>query len=390
MPEPFLPKAERSIVKGCLEERLRIRKRLRILVLKVGSQILTDKSGALSPRAFGRIARQVALLRAEGVRVVLVSSGAIAAGREKIGLGKKPLSLALKQAAASAGQSSLMIQWERALGRHGIHTAQILLPPSDIVDRERFTNLERTTETLLSLGIVPVVNENDAVATFEIRFGDNDRLSAYVAGLVRAECLLLLSDVSHLYTADPRVVRDAKKIVCIHGISPDIERMAGVSRSGLGTGGMASKVSTALWANRWGLPVGVLKGDLPSGIFRFFEGKTGTLFETRAALPSNRKIWIGHFSRPRGGFRLDMGAAKALSEGKRSLLGAGVIGVEGHFSSRDPVYLVDPHGREVARGIARTGSSEWRDGMQGVLVHRNDLVVTAQNTRDERGSDDVL
>jgi glutamate 5-kinase len=153
---------------------------------------------------------------------------------------------------------------------------------------------------------------------------------------------------------------------------------------------MASKVSTALWANRWGLPVGVLKGDLPSGIFRFFEGKTGTLFETRAALPSNRKIWIGHFSRPRGGFRLDMGAAKALSEGKRSLLGAGVIGVEGHFSSRDPVYLVDPHGREVARGIARTGSSEWRDGMQGVLVHRNDLVVTAQNTRDERGSDDVL
>ncbi|MCL5284345.1 MAG: glutamate 5-kinase [Nitrospirae bacterium] len=359
----------------CREERARIRKRLRILVLKVGSQILTDPSGALSSGSFGRIARQVALLRKEGVRVVLVSSGAIAAGRGKIGLGKKPLSLALKQAAASAGQIPLMIQWERALGRHGIHSAQILLTPADIIDRERFTNLERTIETLLSLGIVPVVNENDAVATFEIRFGDNDRLSAYVAGLVRAECLLLLSDVSHLYTADPRVVPTAKKISCIHGITPEIERMAGVSRSGLGTGGMASKVSTALWANGWGLPVGVLKGDLASGIFRFFEGKTGTLFETRTALPSNRKIWIGHFSRPRGGFRLDAGAAKALSGGKTSLLGAGVAGVDGQFAARDPVYLLDSQGREIAKGIARTGSADWRAGMPGILVHRNDLVL---------------
>ncbi len=390
MPEPPIPKAERSVDKECMENRLRIRKRLRILVLKVGSQILTDESGALYPRAFGQIARQVALLRSEGVRIVLVSSGAIAAGREKIGLGKKPLSLALKQAAASAGQTPLMIHWERALGRYGIHTAQILLTPADIIDRERFTNLERTAETLLSLGIVPVVNENDAVATFEIRFGDNDRLSAYVAGLVRAECLLLLSDVSHLYTADPRVQSDARKIFCVHGITPEIERMAGVSRSGLGTGGMASKVSTALWANGWGLPVGVLKGDIPSGIFRFFEGMTGTLFDTCVGLPSNRKIWIGHFSRPKGGFRLDAGAAKALSEGKKSLLGAGVMGVDGQFSPKDPVFLVDPEGREIGRGISRVGSADWSKGMPGILVHRNDLVLSAQVNRETRENDNDL
>lgn len=384
MPELSRPGTSLSLDKVCREERTRIRKRLRILVLKVGSQILTDSTGALSSRSFGRIARQVAQLRKEGVRVVLVSSGAIAAGREKIGLGKKSLSLALKQAAASAGQAPLMTQWERAFFRHGIHTAQILLTPADIIDRERFTNLERTTETLLSLGIVPVVNENDAVATFEIRFGDNDRLSAYVAGLVRAECLLLLSDVSHLFTADPRLLPTAKKISCIHGITPEIERMAGISRSGLGTGGMASKVSTALWANNWGLPVGLLKGDLPSGIFRFFEGKTGTLFETRATLPSNRKIWIGHFSRPRGGFRLDEGASKALSGGNTSLLGAGVVGIEGQFSVRDPVYLLDLEGREIARGIARAGSADWKAGMPGILVHRNDLVLSGDGSRTDK------
>ena len=368
----------------CREERLRIRKSLRVLVLKVGSQILTDSAGALSPRSFGGIARQVARLRADGIRVVLVSSGAIAAGRETIGLGRKPLSLAIKQAAASAGQSLLMRQWERALNRYQLHPAQILLTPADIEDRERFTNLERTVETLLSLGIVPVVNENDAVATFEIRFGDNDRLSAYVAGLVRAECLLLLSDVSHLYSADPRTEPKARKIPCVHAIDHRIERMAGVSRSGLGTGGMASKVKTALWANGWGLPVGVLKGDLPSGIERFFEGKTGTLFGTRTLLPSNRKIWIGHFSRPKGGFRLDSGAAEALASGKTSLLAAGVVGVEGQFGAKDPVSLLDPEGREIARGIVRIASAEWKSGIAGILVHRNDLVLSGFGERREK------
>jgi len=364
------------------ERRASIRKKLRVLVLKVGSNILTGPDGRLSSRPFGRIARQVALLRADGVRVVLVSSGAIAAGREKIGLGKKPLTLALKQAAASAGQIPLMSHWERSMGRHGIRTAQILLTPADIADRERFVNLERTVETLLSLGILPIVNENDAVATFEIRFGDNDRLSAYVAGLVRAECLLLLSDVSHLYTADPRIDGKAEKIPYVNGIDHRIERMAGLSRSGLGTGGMASKVGTALWANGWGLPVGVLKGDLPGGIFRFFDDKTGTLFDTSAPLISNRKIWIGHFTRPRGAFYLDSGAAAALSTGKTSLLGLGVVGTSGSFSAKDPVQLLDPDGREVGRGISRIGSEDWTRGSDtfaGVLVHRNDLVLTDRN-----------
>lgn len=356
-----------------------IRRKLRVLVLKVGSNILTDEEGGLSVLPFRRIARQVALLREEGIRIVLVSSGAIAAGRDQIGLGRKPLTLALKQAAASAGQISLMGHWEKAFGRHGIRTAQILLTPEDIMDRERFVNLERTVETLLSLSILPVVNENDAVATFEIRFGDNDRLSAYVAGLVRADCLLLLSDVSHLYTADPRVDRSAGKIVYVDGIDSRIERMAGLSRSGLGTGGMASKVGTALWANGWGLPVGVLKGDLPNGIFRFFEGKTGTLFDTDIPLISNRKIWIGHFSRTKGAFHLDPGAAIAIETGRTSLLCPGVSGVSGLFFPKDPVRLLDPEGREIGRGIARVGSEDWQRGPESssrILIHRNDLVLS--------------
>ena len=366
------------------ERRALIRRNLKVLVLKVGSNILTGESGGLLSRSFSRIARQIATLREEGVRVILVSSGAIAAGREAIGLGRKPLTLALKQAAASAGQISLMRHWDHALGRHGIRTAQILLTPDDISDRERFVNLERTFETLLSLDILPIVNENDAVATFEIRFGDNDRLSAYVAGLVRAECLLLLSDVSHLFTADPRIDPGAKKILYVPAVDAAIERMAGLSRSGLGTGGMASKVGTAMWANGWGLPVGVLKGDLPGGIFRFFAARTGTLFDTGRPALSNRKIWIGHFSAPRGAFFLDPGAVAALSTGMTSLLSPGVVGVSGLFSKKDPVRLLDSGGTEVGRGISRISSDQWPVGRLAsgvILIHKNDLVLSGSHLK---------
>jgi glutamate 5-kinase len=360
----------------CRERRGEIRRRLKVLVVKVGSNILTAADGGLSSRAFSRIARQIRELRENGVRVVLVSSGAIAAGRERIGLGRKPLSLAQKQAAASAGQTALMGQWEKAFRRHDMTVAQILLTPADIVDRERFTNLERTVETLLSLGILPIVNENDAVATFEIRFGDNDRLSAYVAGLVRAQCLLLLSDVAYLYTSDPRVDPSARPLPCVSRIDSRIERMAGLSRSGLGTGGMSSKVGTALWANGWGLPVGVLKGDLTRGIVRFFEGRTGTLFDTPRPLPSNRKIWIGHFSRPRGDLYLDAGAVIAIRTGRTSLLGAGVTHASGEFAAGETVSLRDSSGEEIARGIVRKGVREIAPKGEGLLVHLNDLVLS--------------
>ena len=364
------------MAESCKDRRAEIKKRLRVLVVKVGSNILTGADGGLSSRPFSRIARQIRRLREEGVRVVLVSSGAIAAGRERIGFGRRPLSLAQKQAAASAGQTALMGQWEKAFRRHGLGVAQILLTPSDIADRERFTNLERTVETLLSLGLVPVVNENDAVATFEIRFGDNDRLSAYVAGLVRAQCLLLLSDVDYLYTADPRMDPEARPLPCVHHVDDRTLRMAGLSRSGLGTGGMSSKVGTAQWANGWGLPVGVLKGDLPSGIFRFFEGKTGTLFDTDRSLPSNRKIWIGQFSVPQGELLLDAGAAFALRSGRTSLLGRGVASLSGDFVRGETVLLKDPQGTEIARGIVRKSSRAIVPGEEGLLVHRNDLVLS--------------
>ncbi len=358
----------------------------RTLVLKVGSTVLASVRAGVNTRILGVIARQVAWLRARGIRVVIVSSGAIAAGRMKLDFGKKPLTLAMKQAAASVGQSRLMWGYERAFSPHRLMVSQVLLTPRDVVRRSRFTNLERTLETLLSLGVVPVVNENDSVATEEIRFGDNDRLSALVSGTVKADFLLILSDVDGLYTSDPSRNPDATPIPHVEKVTPYIESLAGISRSGFGTGGMASKVLTARWANLWGLPVGIVNGREGAPVERFFEGG-GTLFSAKKKRWSAKKVWVGFFSEPSGTLVLDEGAEKALSHGKSSLLAGGISCHEGVFEVGEVVRLLSATGHEIGRGVCRIPSSEValrarqkRTGERStdswpLAVHRNTMIL---------------
>ncbi len=369
-----------------LDRRKTLFQGIRTLVLKIGSTVLSSPETGLDLRLQGAIARQVFALREKGIRVIIVSSGAIAAGRMKLGVGKRPLSLAMKQAAASIGQSRLMWGYEKAFARHGMMVSQVLLTPNDVVDRKRFINLERTLETLLSLDVVPVVNENDSVATEEIRFGDNDRLSALVSGTVRADFLMILSDVDGLFTADPGVDPGASRISHVESVTPEIRKLAGISRSGLGTGGMASKVLTAELANQWGLPVGIVFGRRAGMLDRFFGKGEGTLFDSAVTPWPSKRVWIGFFADPRGAIVLDPGASSVLEKRKSSLLAGGVLDIEGTFLSGDVVRLLDAGGREKARGRVRLSASElsvWRDRRKRnetpeswpIVVHRNEMAL---------------
>ncbi len=360
--------------------------KMKTLVLKVGSAVLTSSDGGLSGRALSIISKEVAKQRSRGVSVVIVSSGAVAAGRNTLSLGRKPLSLAMKQAAASVGQNRLMWSWEKALSRHKITAAQVLLSPYDVIERDRFTHLDRTFETLLSLGIVPVVNENDSVATEEIRFGDNDQLSAKVAAIVRAGFLLILSDVSALFTADPRIDPLARRVAYVPAVTSDIRKMAGISRSGLGTGGMSSKVLAASDGASWGLPVGVVGGMKPGVIERFFLGKEGTLFDAASVSRSSKKVWIGYFSRPAGSLHLDQGAVNAVRSGKTSLLLPGILHVEGFFSKGDVVRLIDRDGQVIGKGVTKLSSMDMignRHSSGVVVVHANDMALL-DNSNDQK------
>lgn len=359
---------------------------IRTLVLKVGSTVLTSPEAGVDTRLQGSIAKQVAMLRTKGIRVVIVSSGAIAAGRMKLGVGKRPLSLAMKQAAASIGQSRLMWGYEKAFARHRIMVSQVLLTPNDVVDRQRFINLERTLETLLSMDVVPIVNENDSVATEEIRFGDNDRLSALVSGTVRADFLLILSDVNGLFTSDPSMDPDATPVFHVESVTPEIKKLSGISRSGLGTGGMASKVLTAALANQWGLPVGIVLGRRSGFLDCFFEKGEGTLFDSAVPPWPSKKVWIGFFSEPKGVIGVDAGASTVLKKKKSSLLAGGVLEVDGLFHSGDVVRILDPEGRERARGRVRISSVDLETWLERrtrreipenwpIVVHRNEMTL---------------
>ncbi|MHB1606371.1 MAG: glutamate 5-kinase [Leptospirales bacterium] len=369
-----------------LDRRKSLLEGIRTVVLKVGSTVLASSEAGVDTRLQGAIAKQVSILRNKGIRVVIVSSGAIAAGRMKLGVGKRPLSLAMKQAAASIGQSRLMWGYEKAFSRYGIMVSQVLLTPNDVVDRQRFINLDRTLETLLSMDVVPIVNENDSVATEEIRFGDNDRLSALVSGTVRADFLLILSDVNGLFTSDPRLNPAASRIPHLESVTPDIRKLAGISRSGLGTGGMASKVLTAALANRWGLPVGIVLGRRSGILERFFEKGEGTLFDSNVSPWPSKKVWIGFFAEPRGVIRVDAGASTVLENRKSSLLAGGVLKVDGLFQEGDVVRIVDPEGRERARGRVRISSEvlgSWLDRRNRkatpeawpIVVHKNEMTL---------------
>jgi glutamate 5-kinase len=346
------------------------------IVVKVGSSSLTTAEGGLDGQ---RLDALVDALAARGGELVLVSSGAIAAGLAPLGLARRPRDLGTQQAAASVGQSLLVQRYASAFARHDRIVGQVLLTADDVVRRSHYRNAQTTLERLIALGVVPVVNENDAVATEEIRFGDNDRLAALVAHLVRADALVLLSDVEGLYDGDPRKP-GARLVSEVTGPADLAGLQVGSTGSALGSGGMVSKVDAAGMATAAGVPVILAAATSVEAALR---GEGGTLFAPTGSRSSGRLLWLAHASTPRGRLVLDPGAVAAVCERRLSLLPAGVTAVEGDFAAGDPVELVGTDGAAVARGLvaydadelpAMLGRSTRELGLREV-VHRDDIVL---------------
>ena len=362
----------------------------RRVVVKIGSALLVERSTGRVNRAWlETLAEDVAHLRRRGQEVVLVSSGAIALGRSQLGLPAGKLELEQSQAAAAVGQIRLAHAWKEVLEPHGVAVAQVLLTFGDTEQRRRYLNARNTLTTLIRLGAIPVINENDTVATAEIRYGDNDRLAARVAQMVSADCLVLLSDVDGLYTADPTRSADAEFIPEVPRITPAIEAMAGGSASDVGSGGMTTKVLAARIAVAAGCHMCVAAGREPHPLRRIESGARCTWFLADGSPVTARKQWIAGTLKPAGEIVVDAGAAQALRQGK-SLLPAGVVRVSGRFDRGDAVAVRDPDGREIARGLSaysstdaerlcgrRSSELEELLGYRGrdEMIHRDDLVL---------------
>ena len=362
----------------------------RRLVIKIGSSLLVDQqTGALRRQWLDALADDVADCRQRNQDVLLVSSGAIALGRRSLALGNRSLRLEDSQAAAAAGQIRLAHAYQESLARHDIVVAQILLTGDDTEQRRRYLNARNTLTALLAHGSVPVVNENDTVATDEIRFGDNDRLAARVAVMIGADCLILLSDIDGLYSADPRGDSDAEFIPEVDQITPEIEAMAGATGSYDASGGMETKLQAARLAAQSGCAMVIADGRMSHPIARLRDGGRGTWFTTSATPASARKRWIAGSLRAKGIFTIDAGAAQALARGK-SLLPAGVTAVEGDFQRGDAVIVRGPDGSALGRGLTAYSIADARrikghrsNQIQAILgflgreemSHRDDLVV---------------
>ncbi|HWJ87876.1 MAG TPA: glutamate 5-kinase [Pelagibacterium sp.] len=365
----------------------------RRIVVKIGSALLVDeKTGKLRADWLAALAKDIADLKAEGRDIVIVSSGAIALGRRLLDLSGKSLPLDQSQAAASAGQIALSQAWASHLGQHGITTGQILLTPNITEERRYFLNARTTIKTLLGLGAVPIINENDSVATFEIRYGDNDRLSARVATMIEADLLVLLSDIDGLYTAPPARNPDARHIPHVAAITPEIEAMAGGAASHLSRGGMTTKIGAGQIATQAGTAMIVALGTAPNPLRSLTEGARHTFFAPAEGTRAARKRWIMGTLDLSGRITIDDGAVRALKAG-RSLLPIGVVRLEGAFTRGDTVAVCDQLGHEVARGLAGLdrdaadlvigkNSETIKDllgaGTRTELVHRDNLVLLTQ------------
>jgi glutamate 5-kinase len=367
------------------------------LVVKIGSALLVDRSTGAPNRAWlAGFAADLARVRASGRRVVIVSSGAVALGRRRLGLSANAKRLDEKQAAAATGQSILMRAWDEALEPHGIIPAQVLLTRDDTESRSRWLNARATVEALLRIGAVPIVNENDTVVTEEIRYGDNDRLAARTAQLVRAHTLVLLSDVDGLYTADPRSDPTAERLDVVHELTAAITAMASGANAaaGVGTGGMATKLQAAEIARSAGCATIVTLGSRVSPLEAIERGEPATLIAAGASPVAAYKQWIAGSLSPRGTLTVDAGAAKAL-EGGKSLLPSGVTAVDGKFRKGDCVRIRDQAGVELGLGVItyedfevekirglRSQEIEAALGYKGrpELIHRDDLVRTARRS----------
>jgi glutamate 5-kinase len=366
----------------------------RRLIVKIGSALVVDEARAAPrPAWLAGVAADIAALRARGTEVIVVSSGAIALARRSLGLTQKRLRLEEKQAAAAVGQIRLAQAWSAALSAESLTAAQLLLTLEDTEDRRRYLNARATLATLLGLGCIPVINENDTVATAEIRFGDNDRLAARVAEMTEADQLILLSDIDGLYTADPKRDPDARHLPVIEALTPEIEAMGGDPPPGYSSGGMRTKLAAARIATQAGCAMAIAQGR-PEGqpdrpLTALLEGARCTWFLPAPEGRSARKRWIAGSLAPLGTLVVDAGAARALAAG-RSLLPAGVRAVEGRFDRGDPVQVRTADGAELARGLSAYGSEDaariaghrsdeietllgWRG--RDEMIHRDDLVL---------------
>jgi glutamate 5-kinase len=360
-------------------------------VVKVGSTLVTNRGAGLDASAIARWASQVAKLRQAGKELVLVSSGAIAEGMQRLGWSRRPSSMHELQAAAAVGQMGLVQVYESCFREHGLRTAQVLLTHADLADRQRYLNARSTLLTLLGLGIIPVINENDTVVTDEIRFGDNDTLAALVTNLVEADCLIILTDQQGLHTEDPRLNPEAALIRNAQAGEARLERVAGGTGSAIAKGGMLTKVLAAKRAARSGAQTVIASGSEPDVLLRLAAGEAiGTLLSPQTNPLAARKQWLADHLQVAGSLNLDAGAANALRSGGKSLLPVGVKAVEGEFERGAVVTCLSPDGVEVARGLVNYSAQESRriagrasgeiETILGYidepeLIHRDNLVI---------------
>lgn len=365
------------------------------IVVKIGTSSLTQpETGQLAISTIATLAETLSHLRRQGHQVILVSSGAVGVGCARLGLTERPKAIALKQAVAAVGQGRLIRVYDDLFTTLQQPIAQVLLTRSDLVERSRYLNIYNTFKELLELGVIPVVNENDTVAVEELKFGDNDTLSALVASLVHADWLFLLTDVDRLYSADPRFVPDAQPIALVSSIKEleELQVQTGTQGSQWGTGGMVTKISAARIATAAGVRTVITEGKCPQNIEKILQGEPiGTHFEPHLEPTSARKRWIAYGLVPSGKLYLDEGAVVAISQAGKSLLAAGITALAGEFDAQDAVLLCDSKGNEIARGIVNYSKAELQQicgrhsseipailGYEGAetVVHRDNLVLT--------------
>jgi glutamate 5-kinase len=363
----------------------------RRLVVKVGSSLVTNQGQGLDGAAIARWAAQIADMRTRNKEVVLVSSGAIAEGMQRLGWSKRPQAMHELQAAAAVGQMGLVQVYETSFREFGLHTAQVLLTHADLADRQRYLNARSTLRTLLALGVVPIINENDTVVTDEIKFGDNDTLAALVTNLIEADCLVILTDQSGLYTRDPRVDASAELVLEAKAGAPELEDMCGKAGSHIAKGGMLTKILAAKRAARSGAHTVIASGHEPQVLLRLAQGESiGTLLIAETMPIAARKQWMADHLQVNGKLILDAGAMRALLKDGKSLLPIGVKSIEGAFERGAVVACVSPEGKELARGLVNYGAIEARRILgkpsseilsvlgyvdEPELIHRDNLVL---------------
>jgi len=363
----------------------------RRIVVKVGSSILASVEKGLQYEVFSRLSKEISDLKRQGYEIVLVSSGAIAAGMEKLGYKTRPQAITQKQATAAVGQSRLMNIYESYFSRYQQMVAQVLLTRDDLSHRRRFLNARNTLLALLELGIIPIINENDTVVVDEIKFGDNDNLSALITNLIGADLLIILTDIDGLCDSDPRVNPHARCIPLVEDIDVNMEGIVGETKSEMSVGGMISKIQAAKKASRFGIPTVVARGTQEGVLRQILKGKeVGTLILPKGEALSSRKHWIAFNPKPKGDVIVDDGAKKAIVQKGKSLLPSGVTKVRGAFDRGDLVACLGPRGKEFARGLVNYSVSEL-EKIKGLrsnqiemtlgykycdeVIHRDDLVV---------------